>query len=661
MSNTFIPVGSNMPEFRNLTPEIIKRAESRVIKETREALEQIYAIAEGEHTYQNTIVTFDQISDKLNTSTSLIYLMAYVHPDEGVRNEANERLMTLSQFSNELSLDEKLYQSLKAFSKCQEARNLANDKKLFLTRTIDSFERNGFALPAEKRDVLKNIKDKLAEAEIKFSANISNCTDFMLVDEEGMKGLPEDYKASRKQEEGNYKIDLSSPSYVPFMKYAFSDELRKKLYTMYLNRAVPNNLETLDEILKLRLEMANVLGHETYADWALQDKMAKDVSTVWSFENELQEKVKQKAQADYNELLVEKKQYTKTDDNVIYPWEASFYNNLLLKNKYQLDQEEIKKYFQLDNLVDGLFAISKQLFHVEFRINPSIPVWHEDVKCYDLFVDNHRAGHMYLDLFPRPNKYNHAACFSLINGYSAEKNIQHPSASLVCNFPRPTVDKPSLLSHSDVETFFHEFGHLLHYLLSVNNLSGQNGFAVAHDFVEVPSQFFEHWSWNYESLSKFAKHYKTGEMLPKALFDKMYHARNVGSGIQTLQQIFYGSLDLTLHHAYTPSNGSSTTDIVKELQNQITLYPYLDGTHMQASFGHLTGYAAGYYGYLWARVYAEDLFTPFETTGILNTKAGLQFRNLILAKGASTDEMEMICEYLGREPETTAFLRYLGV
>ncbi|MFC2103638.1 M3 family metallopeptidase, partial [Bacteroidota bacterium] len=365
---------------------------------------------------------------------------------------------------------------------------------------------------------------------------------------------------------------------------------------------------------------------------------------------------------DYDELLVVKR--TETNDesiDVIQPWESAYYNNILLKDKYQLDQNLVKEYFETNNVISGLFHISQHLFGVEFEEVESASVWQSDVRLYNVKRDGKVISRFYMDLYPRPNKYSHAACFPMISGKSTEEEYQMPTATLVCNFPEPTDEMPSLLSHSEVRTFFHEFGHVLHNVLTQTELSSHSGTSVSRDFVEAPSQIFENWTWNYEALNLFAKHFNTGDVLPFDLYDKMLDAKNVGSGLATIQQVYYGTIDFTLHDKYDPTGSKTTTEVLKELQNEITLYPFLDGTHMQASFGHLMGYAAGYYGYLWSKVYAQDMFSVFEKNGVMDKETGLKYRDVILASGGSRDELGMVVEFLGREPNQDAFLRSIGL
>jgi thimet oligopeptidase len=495
-----------------------------------------------------------------------------------------------------------------------------------------------------------------------FQKNIASVDDYLIVEEADMEGLEEDYIKNHKTDDGKYKIDLSYPSYIPYMKFSKSDAARIELYKKFKNRAAADNLEILNKVLILRKQMAELLGYNTYAEYRVEDRMAKLPATVWDFENDLVDKVKEKAALDYDELL-DVKRSTLNDDSidVINDWESSYYNNILLKEKYDLDQNMIKEYFATDNVIDGLFQIAQHLFKVEFEEVSTPSTWQEDVRFFNVKRDGEVISYFYMDLYPRANKYSHAACFPMIAGKETDNGYQKPVATLVCNFPPPTEDRPSLLSKREVETFFHEFGHVLHNVLTQTKLSSHSGTSVARDFVEAPSQIFENWTWNYESLKLFAKHYETGEVLPFDLYERMLAAKNVGSGLSTLQQIYYGMIDFTLHDKYDPTSSEPTTEIVKNLQNEITLYPYVEGTHMQGAFGHLMGYAAGYYGYLWSRVYAEDMFSVFETKGVMDQETGVRYRDIILASGGSKDELEMVVEFLDRTPNQDAFLRSLGL
>ena len=648
--------------FSELTPENIEEATAVSMKEAKESLEKLYTMPKEQRTFDNTMLQLDNIYNKAGNVYGCVYLMGSVHPEDATRKQANESKAEFAKFFNEIQLDENLYRAVKDYSLTDEAKTLKGYKERFIVKTVEDFERNGFALPKEKRDQLKAINDKISDLSLLFQKNIAEVDDYLTVDDAQIEGLQEDYKNARRQEDGKYKIDLSYPSYRPFMQYSNSDETRKELYSMFLNRAAKENLEILIKVLMLRKEMAELLGYETYADYRVADRMAKEPQNVWDFENNLIDKLKEKARIDYDELLTVKR--AKLGDetiDVIQPWESSYYNNILLKEKYDLDQNLVKEYFETNNVIDGFFKITQHLFGVEYEEVENPSVWHKDVRLFNVKQDGKVISRFYVDLYPRANKYSHAACFPMIGGKATESGYQMPVATLVCNFPEPTDDVPSLLTKGEVETFFHEFGHVLHNVLTKTELSAHSGTSVARDFVEAPSQFLENWTWDYDALKLFAKHYKTGEVLPKDLFDKMVASKNVGSGLSNTQQVFYGLIDFTLHDKYDPTSSKTTTEVVKELQSDVTLYPFLDGTHMQAAFGHLMGYAAGYYSYLWALVYAQDMFSVFEKNGVMDVNTGLRYRDIILANGGSRDELGMVKEFLGREPNQDAFFKSIGL
>ena len=653
-------------EFSRLTPELIKSSAESIISESRESLKKIYGIPSASRSYENTLLALDDMYNTMYNTNGYIYLMANCHPDAAVREEALRAVEQLDKFGNEIGLDEQLYRSVKEFASSKSARSLTGYKKKFLEETVRDFERNGFALSSEKRKELKQLQDKLSELGLTFSNNIAEYEDFLTVEEKDMGGCPEDFKRSRLQPDGKYKIDLSYPSYSGFMKSSTSDEARKALFMKYNNRAADKNLTVLNDILIHRQKMADLLGYKTYAAYVVEDRMVKTPTTVWNFEKSLLKKVKTKAAVDYKELLDTKRKYLKDQIvNVINPWEASFYNNILLKEKYQVDQEKVKEYFELNTVTEGLFQIAQHLFGVQFVPIQNPSVWQKDVRAFEVRQGEKVIGRFYFDLHPRQNKFNHAACFPIIRGKETSNGYQIPVATLLCNFPQATENSPALMYHSlgsaSVETFFHEFGHVLHNMLTTSPLYSYAGTSVARDFVEAPSQIFENWCWDYDALKLFAKHYKTGEVLPKALFDKMLAAKNVGSGIAASYQIFYGMLDMSLHDGFDPNGKETTTDVVKRLQAEVVPYAFVEGTHFQAAFGHLNGYAAGYYGYLWSEVYAADMFSVFEKNGVMDQKTGKKYRDSILAKGGTEDPLDLVRQFLGREPNDEAFLKSLGL
>lgn len=669
MDNPIFADFNQIIDFKRLKKEHITQATEKSIKNARADLEKILAVKSDKRSFENTMLALDDLYNDLMKVSEVISLLAYVHPNDDIRNECLAKIAEFGKFFNELGLSEDLYNAVKNYSQFDSAKKLQGPYKKYLKETVEEFERNGFALSKEKRSELKVLQDKLSDLGIQFDSNISTYEDFLIVTEEEIEGLPEDYKKSHKQEDlpdgkagGTYKIGLEYPSYIPFMKYSKSDKAREQLSFKYKNTAADKNLEVLKQILVDRENVAKLLGYKTYAEYRTENRMAKNPTNVWDFENRLKEKVRVKAEKDYEELVEVKRKY-KSDKSVqdIEPWESAFYNNILLEEKYELNNQKLKEYFELKNVINGLFEIAQHLYGVKFKEIENPSVWHEEVKFYEVLENNNLIARFYLDLHPRKNKYNHAAMFGMIAGKRINEEYQIPMASLVCNFPKATDDAPALLLHNDVETFFHEFGHLMHDLLTKAELASQAGTNVARDFVEMPSQIFENWAWDYNSLKIFAKHYKTGEVLPKELHDKMIAAKNVGSGLHVVQQIFYGTLDMTFHDNYDPNGDVSTTELVKKLQKEITLYKFQEGTHFEAGFGHLNGYAAGYYSYLWALVFAEDMFSEFKKNGVMNQQTGKKLRKIVLERGSTIEEMDIVKEFLGREPNQEAFLKSIGL
>ena len=661
-SNPLYPEYNSPIEFGKLNAEHIKSATEHTIDKAKQDLKAIYAIKAEDRTFDNTMLTLDNIYNEIGSRWNPIYLMGSTHPDSLIRTQGLESRNVFSKYNNELNLDEELYRAVKEYAATSEAAALTGYRQKFLKETLRGFERNGFALDKDKRVILKEIQDRIADLGNEFQKNIASHDDFLIVNEAEIDGLPQDYKESRRTEDGNYKIDLSYPSYRPFMQYSISETARKKLFMKYLNRAADKNLDVLDKILVERKKLADLLGYRSFAEYQVEERMAKNPARVWDFENSLMEKVKVKAKQDYAEMLATKRALTKNKyEREVKSWESSYVQDILLKEKYQVDNEKVKEYFELNNVTQGLFKITQHLFGLEFKEIAHPSVWHKDVRAYEVSRDGKTISRFYLDLHPRPNKYTHAACFPISPGKRTAQGYQMPSASLVCNFPQATAERPALMPHSQVITFFHEFGHVLHNMLTTADLSVQSGTSTSRDFVEAPSQIFENWAWNYDALKMFAKHYETGEILPQELFDKMLAAKNVNSGINTSYQIFYGVLDFTLHDKYDPAGKETTTQIVRKLQGKITPYPYVEGTHFQAAFGHLFGYAAGYYGYLWSKVYAQDMFSIFEKNGIMDKETGYKYRDIILASGGSRNELDLVKDFLGREPNDEAFLRELGL
>ena len=649
-------------DFAAINEYDIKNATEYVLREADLILSEIITVPTAKRTFVNTLLRLDDLYDTVSKVSSPLELLASVHPNRKIRDKSDESILIIQRYFIELSANEALYEVVHQFSTSKEAHELPLNQKRFLESELRDFRNSGLGLSMKDREKLKRIQNRISELSLKFENNLASHLDTLFITHNMIAGLPNDYKQNHLQADGKYAIDLSYPSFYPFMEYAESDSLRKVLRYKFLNRGIPYNLNILDEILFNRKSLSELLKYPSYAALNIEDAMAKTPEAVWRFEKDLIKKINQIADVDTEELL-QLKRDLKGDDEIIFDWEKHYYENKLLQKKYNVDSEEVKQYFQVDNVINGLFIISSQLFNLKFLEIDNPSVWHSDVRMFEVRenADNRLIGQFYLDLYPRENKYQHAAAFSIVSGKKLNSWYQRPISCLVCNFPPPGKNTPALLLHEDVETFFHEFGHLLHDILTKTELSSQAGSSVAMDFVEAPSQMLENWVWNKTSLSLFATHYKTGEIIPDSLLNRMLMAKNIQSGNNLLQQIFYGLLDLTLHEEFDSSSLKSTTEIMSELQNSITHYTYTVGTHQQASFDHLLGYGASYYGYLWSEVYAADMYSVFEKEGLLNLETGLHFRRTILEKGGSENPMNLVKAFLRRDPNNEAFLKNHGI
>ena len=651
-------------DFKSLKKGHIEEGVEYVLSIAEEIKNEIIKVSEAKKDFSNTLLRIDDMYNIIESVWSPAYLMGSVHTNEEIRNEGLDASKKIQNYITDLSLNEDLYNAVVKYSMTAEAKDLRGYKKKFLDDRLLDYKRTGFNLPKEERAKVKEVLDRLTDLGLEFDKNIRSAQDTLFLDETDLDGLPDNYKKERLQSNGKYAIDMSYPSYSPFMKLAESDQAREELRFKFNNRAVDTNIDVLDNILRARIELSKLLGYRSYAEYRTEDRMAKNAKNVWDFENDLKDKLRAKGKKDLIEMMaVKSKRISSKLVYNIHPWEAGYYENKVKLEKYNLDTEEVRQYFEFNNVTEGLFTIYQLLFGVRFEKNENASVWHEDVQMFSMYdkMTDELIGNFYLDMFPRANKYSHAAAFSVVMGKRTDKGYQKPATALVCNFPKPTEFQPSLLTHDDVETYFHEFGHLVHGVLTKSDLVSYAGTSVARDFVEAPSQMLENWVWQKESLSLFAKHYQSGEVIPDELLDKMIAAKNINSGTKSLQQVFYGIYDFSLNDGFNPDGRESTTDLLKKLQNEITLYPYQEGTHQQASFGHLNGYGAAYYGYKWSEVYAQDMFSVFMKEGILNPETGMRYRKIILEKGGTVNPYDLVKEFLGREPNSEAFLKSMGI
>jgi thimet oligopeptidase len=661
-SNPLILKPNEVVDFGKLNVANIKEATQSYIQQVKESNKRIISVSDANRTFENTLGELDLGAYLLAQPSSIYEVVFSAHPDKDIRDAASASFQELANLSAEQDLNEDLYKAVKAYALKAEAKMLTGERKHFLEKLLRDFQNNGFALTADKRDTLKALNNKLLDLSIKFSSNIAQDNPTIVFSESEMEGVSMEFKKSHKQADGSYKLDVSNPSYVAFMSYAKSAEARRRFYLTKTNVAAPANDKLLVEILSLRTRKAKLLGHSSYANYATESIMSKNPKNVWDFETKLQTDLRPKAIQDYNNLLKLKSTETGKKETIIFPFDNMYYTTQLLDKTYKVDEEEVKQYFELQNVIKGLFDVYQRIYNLSFVEDKHPSVWHPDVQAFSVTdnVTNKNIGYFYLDLYPRDNKYKHAACFPITASHTVASGRQIASAALICNFPKPTADQPSLMTHSNVVTIFHEFGHLMHSMVNETELSSFAGTNVVTDFVEAPSQIMENWVWNKEVLSLFAKHYKTGAVIPADLVDRMIASKNATSGLTALQQVFYGTFDFTLNDGFLVTSPNAVADLIKKLQNSITLFPWQEGSHFEASFGHLTNYASEYYGYLWSLVYAQDMYSVFAANP-LSPETGARFRKMVLAKGGSDDALTLVRNFLGREPNNSAFLKNLGL
>jgi thimet oligopeptidase len=643
-------------------PQSVKDA----LKRADAAVQQIVKIPTKQRTFTNTIGAIDDLLVRLDNDTSLTLFMQYVSTDENEREASRAAEEAVNNWLIELGKREDLYKAVKGYADTKP--KLEGEKKRLFDFTMRDYRRSGMTLPPDKRKKLKEIEMEISKLGIEFQKNIADDETVVPMTAEELKGLPEDTLKRLKKIAGVYLVTMDGPTFTAVLDHVESEPARQKVWIEHKRRGGKKNVRVLERLLKLRSQASSLLGYKTTVDYEVEIRMAKNAKTIAEFYEKLKPIVRKKALKDMEEFNAAKRAHTGDPNAKLQPWDYSFYKNRLMKEKYAIDSEKVAEYFPMDAVVGGLFSITETLYGIEYKdvtaqaASLKLPIWHPDVKLYEVYdkATKKLLGRMYTDLYPRDNKYNHAACWGLRpRKVFSDGTAQVPLAALVCNFTKPTADKPALLPHDQVETFFHEFGHGLHHILSDRKFGRFSGTSVARDFVEAPSQMMENWVWSPEVLKTFTKHYRTGEPLPAELLDGMKAARSLGSGIETEHQFYYGLVDQAFHTAKGGEIDTVKTTI--DLFNEIELYEKIPEVWFHAAFGHMVGYHGAYYGYQWSLVFAQDMFQRFEELGVLSPEAGRYYREKILAPGGSMDEMEMLKSYLGREPKMDAFLRYLGM
>jgi Zn-dependent oligopeptidase len=588
-------------------------------------------------------------------------MLYWVSPDSLSRINGLASYKLLDSLSTTIYSDKDIFNQMVRVKESDEYKSLKENRKRLVDDLILSFEQSGVNLKADKREKYLALKKEINQLTAEYSNNMNSAMPVLKLDEDGAQGLPENFKNTYRTEEGKYEIPVMNATRGPVMSNATKEATRKDYYLLFNQRAADKNLAILGQLVQKRHELANIMRYETYAHYNLYPKMAKDPETVWNFINDLTDRAKEKAVVDIKELsALKKKNISKIKGSPLREWDISYYTNEILKNKYKVDHEALRAYLPIDQCLKGVLDIYSKLFDLQFKKVENASVWHEEVDMYEVFEGEKLVGRFYLDLFPRPNKESWFYGVGLKTGKMTEAGLEVPTNMLLGNFTRPTETLPSLLSFKELNTLFHEFGHIIDGLSFKGEFSLQAGAKM--DFIESMSQIFENWTMNYEMLSTFAKHYETGDVLPKELFDNMVKAKNVASGYKAISSLRKCIYDMNLYNKYTPEAALDTDELWKKIDQQLDIMNiYVDDTHPQAAWIHINTHPVYYYGYLWSEVYAQDMYTLFEKNGLTDQATGKRFRELILSTGQQRDVMEAVEEFLGRPSNNEAYIKSLGL
>ena len=642
------------------------------IRLAKEEINTIITNAESP-SFENTVEALDYSGNLLDRVTSVFFNLNSAETNEEIQQIAQQVSPLLSEFSNDITLNTNLFEKVKKVYQNRDTLDLSIEQQTLLEKRYKSFSRNGATLPDAKKTELRELDKKLSKLNLKFGENVlaeTNKFEMLLTDKKDLKGLPEGVVeaakalAKSKNKEG-WIFTLDYPSYIPFMKYADSRSLRKKMALAFGSKGFHNdeldNQKNVLEIANLRHQRAVLLGYRSHAHFVLEERMAETPEKVASFLKELLEKAKPAAEREFQQLENFAKEMHSIDQ--LQKWDSSYYSEKLKQKLFNLDDEALKPYFQLEKVIQGVFTISSKLFGLQFRKTEAVDIYHEDVKTYEVLdTEGNFVSLLYADFHPRPGKRNGAWMTSYKPQQKIDGNNIRPHISIVCNFTKPTPSKPSLLTFNEVTTLFHEFGHALHGMLANTTYPGLSGTNVYWDFVELPSQVLENWCYEKETLQLFAKHYKTGETIPTEFIKKIKESSTFLEGLATLRQISFGLLDMSWH-AEDPSQIKNVKKHEKKVFENTSLYPDTPETCMSTSFSHIFqgGYSSGYYSYKWAEVLDADAFEYFHENGIFNTEISAKFKKHILSKGGTENPMVLYKRFRGREPKPDALLKRAGL
>lgn len=683
LTDSMLPYGA--PQFDKIKTEHYLPAFEQAITEAKAEIDAIVNNPAAP-TFENTIAALDEAGGRLNDAAGIFYNLMEADTNDQMQDIAEKVSPMMTEYSMYVSLNEPLFARVKAVH--ESAGGLEPDQARLLEKTWKSFVRSGANLGAEDKETYSKLSEQLSLLTLQYGKNVlaaTNAFTLNLTDEADLEGLPDFVReaavetAKSKEMEG-WAFDLSAPSYGAFMKYSTRRDLRQKMWMAYNTRATEgenSNIELCRQIAELRLKIANILGYETYADYALEERMAKNPQTVNEFIQKLLEPSLPAAKAEVKELY----EYARAngfEDSEIQPWDFGFWSEKLKDARYSINDEQLKPYFRLESCIDAAFGLAGKLYGLTFEERKDIPVYHPDVKVYDVKdADGVHKALFYADFFPRASKRG-GAWMTEFRGQSIVNGVEkRPFISLVTNFTKPTPGKPALLTHDELTTLLHEFGHSLHGILAEGRYSSLTGTNVSRDFVELPSQIMENWAFEPEFLDTFARHFETGEALPDTLINKIVEAKNYNAAYAQVRQLQFGILDMAWH---TLKGGSESGHFdrlsdLKTMQELGTIafekaalkssnvIPSIPQACISTSFSHIFsgGYSAGYYSYKWSEVLEADAFSLFKEKGIFSTEVSHSFRDNILSKGCSEDEDVLYRRFRGHDPEPEALLEKLGI
>ena len=645
------------------------------IEEAKEEIKQISS-QKSAPSFENTIIALERSGEKLDSISSILFNLNSAETNEEIQAATREASPLLSEFGNDIYQNTSLFDRIKAVYTRRATLELNKEQAMLLEKTYKSFIRHGADLSDADKKRMKEISKRLSELSLTFGENVlaeTNAYQLVIDNKEDLSGLPESaiqqaaQTAKAKGQEGKWVFTLQAPSFVPFMEHADKRELREQLYKAYMAKANKNdakdNKAIVTEIVKLKSELAKLLGYSHYAQYVLEERMAKDASTVNAFLKDLLDKALPKAKEEVEEIKAFIKELGHDID--LQRWDWAYYSEKLKKKKYAIDDELLRPYFKLENVLEGVFQTAEKLYNLNFKEVKNIPVYHEDVSTYEVYDGEELKAIFYADFHPREGKRGGAWMTGFRDQYKHEgKNIR-PLVANVCNFTPSTEGNPSLLSFNEVTTLFHEFGHALHAMLADGEYASLSGAHVYWDFVELPSQIFENWCYEKECLDLFAKHYKTGEKIPQDYIDKLKASSTYHEAYATVRQISFALLDMA-YYSLDPDQIEEIEDVTafeKKAMSPTKLFEQVEGALMSTQFGHIFsgGYSAGYYSYKWAEVLDADAFSLFKEKGIFNKEVATSFKENILSKGGSEHPMELYKRFRGREPQIEALLKRAGL